>query len=133
MFFAIVTGIIKIGASHQRFSGILGDAAVVGVTVRQRIGIGRNMPGAILEVVEDKLIDIFCRRTGNVLLGRNGKQRHVTEQTGEIEIKDAAKSAGLTDDTSLRTGVATPVDVVLLRDKLVAAEYRLVIVYPVLY
>ena len=31
----------------------------------------------------------------------------------------------------MRTGVATPVDVVLLRDKLVAAEYRLVIVYPV--
>ena len=68
MLFAIITCIIKVRASQQCLSSILGDATIIGITVLQRISISRNIGSSKLQVIEDGLIYFLHWSTWNVSL-----------------------------------------------------------------
>ncbi len=42
----------------------------------------------IFKVFENELINITCRRTGNILFGRSGKQRNISKHTYKDRSKE---------------------------------------------
>ena len=131
MLLAVITCIIKVRASQQSFSSILGDATIIGITVLQRISISRNIGSSKLQVIEDSLIYFLHWSTWDVCLRRFEQQRHITKQTSQIEIEDATKSTSLTHDTALGLGIAIPLDDSISLNQLIATVDGLIIILPI--
>ena len=131
MLLAVISRIIKVCASQQSLSSILGDAAIIGITVLQRISIGRNIGCGILQVIEDSLIYFLHRSTRYVCLRRFEQQRHITKQTGQIEIEDATKGTSLAHDTAFCLGITIPLDGSISLNQLIATVDSLIIILPI--
>ena len=85
----------------------------------------------IFKVFENELINITCRRTGNILFGRSGKQRNISKHTYKIEVKNTTNGMCFSHHSSLCLDVPCPVDIIFLNNELITTEYSFIIVLPI--
>ena len=100
-FLAINTRVEQVCASQEGLGSIAGNASVVAGGGLLGIGIGRNMLGSILQVVEDDSIDVIDRSLRDILRRGNSQQGDILEHTYQVEIQDATHGTSLTNQRTL--------------------------------